>query len=63
MLDDRGSIPARSTGFFLHHRIQTGSEARPASYPMDTGGSTPREQSDRGVKLTTQLHLHGVALS
>jgi len=22
--------------FFLHHRVQTGSEAHPASYPMGT---------------------------
>jgi hypothetical protein len=27
-----------SWGISLHHRVQTGSGAQPASYPMDTGG-------------------------
>jgi hypothetical protein len=43
-LDDRGSgiqFPARAGNFSLHHRIQNGSEAHPASYPMGTGGSFP----------------------
>jgi hypothetical protein len=41
-LDDRGSrfrFPAGSGNFSLHHRVQTGSEAHPASYRMGTGGS------------------------
>jgi len=25
----------------IHHRVQNGSEAHPASYPMDTRGSYP----------------------
>jgi hypothetical protein len=43
-LDDQGSrvrFPARAGNFSLHHRIQNGSEAHPASYPMGTRGSFP----------------------
>jgi hypothetical protein len=41
-LDDRGSrdrFPARAGNFSLHHRVQNGSGAHPASYPMGTRGS------------------------
>jgi hypothetical protein len=40
-LDDRGSrvrFPP-GLGIFLHHRVQNGSAAHPASYPMGTRGS------------------------
>jgi hypothetical protein len=42
-LDDRSSIPGRgNVGIFsFRHRIQTDSEAHPASYPMGTGDSYP----------------------
>jgi hypothetical protein len=43
-LDDRGSrvrFPAWAGNFSLHHRVQTGSGAHPASYPMGTRGSFP----------------------
>jgi hypothetical protein len=43
-LDNRGSrvrFPARVGNFSLHHRIQNGSRAHPASYPMGTTGSFP----------------------
>jgi hypothetical protein len=43
-LDDReGWIlsPRKGEEFSLIHRIQTVSGARPASYPMDCGGSVP----------------------
>jgi hypothetical protein len=39
-LDDRGSrvrFPAGTENFSLHHRVQNGSGAHPASNPMDTG--------------------------
>jgi hypothetical protein len=39
-LDDRGSrvrFPAGIGNFSLHHRVQNGSEAHPASYPMVPG--------------------------
>jgi hypothetical protein len=41
-LDDRGSrlrFPAGAGNFSLHHRVQTGSEAHPASYPICPRGS------------------------
>jgi hypothetical protein len=43
-LDDRGSrvrLPAGAGNFSLHHRVQNGSGAHPASYPMSTRGSFP----------------------
>jgi hypothetical protein len=48
-LDDRGSrvrFPAGAGNFSLHYRVENGSGAHPASYPMGTGGSFP------GVKAT-----------
>jgi hypothetical protein len=44
-LDDRGTrvqFPAGAGNFSLHHRVQNGSGAHPASYPMGTTGSFPR---------------------
>jgi hypothetical protein len=41
-LDDRSSrvrFPAGDGNFSLHHRVQNGSGAHPASYPMGTRGS------------------------
>jgi hypothetical protein len=35
----RFRIPAGAGNFSLHHRVQTGSGAHPASYPMGTKGS------------------------
>jgi hypothetical protein len=32
-------VPAGAGNFSLHHHVQTGSEAHPASYPMGTRGS------------------------
>jgi hypothetical protein len=43
-LDDRGSrvrLPAGAGNFSLHHRVQNGSGAHPASYPMGTWDSLP----------------------
>jgi hypothetical protein len=43
-LDVPGSrvlFPAGAGNFSLHHRVQNGSGAHPASYPMGTGGSFP----------------------
>jgi hypothetical protein len=36
-------LPAGARISFLRHRVQTGSEVDPASYPMGTGGSFRRE--------------------
>jgi hypothetical protein len=71
-LDDRGSrvrFPAGAGNFSLHHRIQNGSDAHPASYPMGTGVSFPgvkwpgREAdhsppSSAGVKERVELYFH-----
>jgi hypothetical protein len=43
-LDDRGSrvrFPAVAGNFSLHHRVQNGFGAPPASYPMGTRGPFP----------------------
>jgi hypothetical protein len=59
-LDDRGSrvpFPAGAGNFSLHHRVQNGSGAHPASYPMSTKGSFTGGKAAGGVKLTTHLHL------
>jgi hypothetical protein len=43
-LGDRGSrvrFPAGAGNFSLHHRVQNGSGAHTASYPMGTGVSFP----------------------
>jgi hypothetical protein len=41
-LDDRGSRVRFPVGAFsLHHSVQNGSGAHPASYPKDTRGSFP----------------------
>jgi hypothetical protein len=43
-LDDRGftvRFPAGAGNFSLHHRVQNGSEAHPASSTMGTRGSFP----------------------
>jgi hypothetical protein len=49
-LDDRGSrvrFPAEIGNFFLRHRVQNGSEAHPASYPMGNRGSYPGGKAAR----------------
>jgi hypothetical protein len=56
-LDDWGSrvlFPAGAGYFSLHHRVQNGSGAHPASYPMGTGGSFPggKEGGVRSWPLT-----------
>jgi hypothetical protein len=47
-LDDRDSrvrFPARAGNLSLHHLVQNGSGAHPASYPMGTEGSFPGGKS------------------
>jgi hypothetical protein len=46
-LDDRCCrvrFPAGAGNFSLHHRVQTGCGAHPASYPMGTVGSFPGDK-------------------
>jgi hypothetical protein len=72
-LDDRGSrvrFPAGAGNFSLHHRVQNGSGAHPASYPMGTRGSLslgvkrPGREADHSspssaeVKEWVELYLH-----
>jgi hypothetical protein len=40
-------FPAGTGNFSLHHRVQTGSGAHLASYPMGTGGSFPGGKTAR----------------
>jgi hypothetical protein len=40
-------FPGIAENFSIHHRVQTGSGAHPASYPMGTGGSFP---GDKGTE-------------
>jgi hypothetical protein len=47
-LDDRGSrvrFPVGAGIFSLHHRVQNGSGAQPASYPIGTRGSFPGDKA------------------
>jgi hypothetical protein len=49
-LDDRGSrvrFPAGAEDFSLHHCVQNGSGAHPASYPVGTRGSFPGGKAAR----------------
>jgi hypothetical protein len=47
-VDDRGSkvrFPVRAGNFSLHHLVQNGSGAHPASYPMGSRGSFPGDKA------------------
>jgi hypothetical protein len=47
-LDDRGSrirFAAGAGNFSLHHRVQNGSGAHPASYPMGSRGIFPGDKA------------------
>jgi hypothetical protein len=75
-LYDRGSrvrFPTRSGNFSLHHRVQNGSGAHPASYPVGTrvsfsGGKVRRPgreanhspPSSAKVKEWAELYLHSL---
>jgi hypothetical protein len=59
-LDDRaiGVRPsAEAKDFSSNLCVQTGSGAHPTSCTKGTGGPFPEAKSDRGVTLTTHLHL------
>jgi hypothetical protein len=58
-LDDRGSrvrFPEEAWNFSLHHRVQNGSGAHPASNQW-VPVALSRGVRGRGVKLTAHLHL------
>jgi hypothetical protein len=47
-LDDWGSrvrFPAEDGNFTVHHRVQNGSGAHPASYPMGARGAFPGDKA------------------
>jgi hypothetical protein len=81
-LDDRGSrvpFPEGAENFSLYHRVQNGSGAHPASYPVGIRGSflgvkrpgreavhshlVPRSKKEWGYTSTPPISLHGVMLS
>jgi hypothetical protein len=49
-MDGQGSIPVEAKGFSCSLCVQTSSKAHPASYPMGTGGSFPRDTAWPGHK-------------
>jgi hypothetical protein len=58
-LDDGGSTvpyPMGAGNVSLHHRVQNGSGAHPASKPTGNGALSP-VVNDRGVTPTTDLYL------
>jgi hypothetical protein len=71
-LDDRGSrvrFPAGAGNFSLHHRVQNGFGAHPASYPMGSrvlslGVKRPGREAEHSppfsaeVKECVELYLH-----
>jgi hypothetical protein len=57
-LDDRSSrvrFPARAGNFSLHHRVQNGSGAHPASYPMGARGSFPGGEADHSPPSSAEV--------
>jgi hypothetical protein len=62
-LDDRGSrvrFPAGAGNFSLYHRVQNGSGAHPASYPMGNRGSfrgvkQPGREADHSPPSSTEV--------
>jgi hypothetical protein len=63
-LDVWGCRAAGAGNFSLHHRVQNGSGAHPASYPIGTGGSFPAEVKEWvELYLHSPVHLHGVVFS
>jgi len=61
-LDDRGSFPGRERNIYIYlrHRVQAGSGAHPASYPVDTGGTfsgvkRPGRESDHSLPFSAEV--------
>jgi hypothetical protein len=62
-LDDRGSgvrFPAGAENFSVNHRVQNGSGAHPASYPMGTRGSflgvkRPGREADHSPPYSSEI--------
>jgi hypothetical protein len=58
--DSRVRFPAGTGDFSLHHHVQNGSGAHPASYPM---GTMPRSKNKWSYTSTHPIRLHGMVLS
>jgi hypothetical protein len=61
-LDDRGSrvrLPAGARNFSLHHHVQNGSGAHPASYPIGTtdsvGVKRPGREADHSHPSSAEV--------
>jgi hypothetical protein len=57
-------IPAGARDFSLHHRVQTGSGAHPASYPMVTRALSlavkqPGREADLSLPSTAEVKMRG----
>jgi hypothetical protein len=52
-------FPARAGYYSLHHIVQTGFGAHPASYKMDTGDNFSGGKADH----SPPTHLHGLLLN
>jgi hypothetical protein len=50
-------VPAGAGNFSLHHRVQTGSGAHPASYPVGTRGSFPRGRAALDLHLVNRSRM------
>jgi hypothetical protein len=48
-------VPAEAGNFSLHHRVQTGSGAHPASYPLVTRGSFPGGEADHSPPSSVEV--------
>jgi hypothetical protein len=48
-------FPAGAGNFPLHHHIQNGSGAHPASYPMGTGGSFLGREADHSSASSAEV--------
>jgi hypothetical protein len=55
----RVRFPAGVGNFYLHHRVQNGSGARPASYPMRTRGSLPGGKADLSPRSSAEVKVRG----
>jgi len=58
-LSNQGSIPNMGSdgSFSLHHHVQNGSKAHPATYPMVSRACYPRDKVARVWSWPTCLHL------
>jgi hypothetical protein len=56
-VNDQGSISGMGKDFPLYFHIQTGSRAKPASYPKSTNGAFHEGKAAGNLKLVTRFQL------